>query len=444
MADIVIRNIDCITGESAESGKDMLRNVTLIIKDGYIDKILTEEESQTPFGQELITKECGNAAYILDGHGRVAAPGLVNTHTHIAMGLFRNYADDLELMDWLENAIWPAEAKLTNELVEVGTRLGIAEMFRSGTTCFSDMYFFMNDTAKVVKETGIRAVLSRGMAGVAPTAEQALVDSRHLFNDWHGFDNDRIKVMLGPHAPYTCPDDYMKKVMDLSHELGAQIHIHLCETKGEVENVIKATGKTPIAHFNDLGVFDTGCVAAHGVHLTDEDLDIMKAKNVRVAHNPQSNLKLASGIADVPAMLAKGITVGLGTDGSASNNNADMLEEVRLAATLHKATHFDPKAIPAHQALQLGTVEGAKVLDYNDLGLIKEGYRADLCLYDVTGMHWLPRYNDVASLVYAANSSDVQTTIVAGKVVMKDRELLTIDEEKLRHDVMSKTEIFTK
>ena len=158
MADIVIRNIDCITGESAESGKDMLRNVTLIIKDGYIDKILTEEESQTPFGQELITKECGNAAFILDGHGRVAAPGLVNTHTHIAMGLFRNYADDLELMDWLEKAIWPAEAKLTNELVEVGTRLGIAEMFRSGTTCFSDMYFFMNDTAKVVKETGIRAV----------------------------------------------------------------------------------------------------------------------------------------------------------------------------------------------------------------------------------------------------------------------------------------------
>ena len=169
------------------------------------------------------------------------------------MGLFRNYADDLELMDWLEKAIWPAEAKLTNELVEVGTRLGIAEMFRSGTTCFSDMYFFMNDTAKVVKETGIRAVLSRGMAGVAPTAEQALVDSRHLFNDWHGFDNDRIKVMLGPHAPYTCPDEYMKKVMDLSHDLGAQIHIHLCETKGEVENVIKATGKTPIAHFNDLG-----------------------------------------------------------------------------------------------------------------------------------------------------------------------------------------------
>lgn len=444
MADIVIRHIDCITGEFNGNDSVILRNATLIIENGYIKSILSPEEARTCEGEQLIDNAVKHADYVLDGKGRLAAPGFVNTHTHIAMGLFRNYADDLELMDWLANEIWPAEAKLTGELATMGTQLGIAEMLRSGTTCFNDMYFFMDEVAEVVKETGIRAVLSRGMAGVAPTAMQALSESRDLYNKWHGFDNSRIKVMLGPHAPYTCPDDYMRKVMDLAHELGAQIHVHLCETKTEVNDVIKATGKTPIAHFNDLGVFDVGCVAAHCVHVTEDDLRIMHEKNVRVAHNPQSNLKLASGIADLPAMLQQGLTVGLGTDGSASNNNADMLEEVRLAAMLHKATHYDPKVIPAHTALALGTVEGAKVLDYQDLGLLKEGYRADIVLYDTTGVHWLPRYNDVASLVYAANSSDVATTIVAGKILMKDRELLTIDEEKLRRTVETGTEIFRK
>lgn len=444
MDQVVIRHIDCITGEYLGADSVMIKDATLLLDNGYIKRIISTEEASTEAGKKLIDEAVKEAEYVLDGTGKIAAPGFVNTHTHIAMGLFRNYADDLELMDWLSNAIWPAEAKLTDELVTIGTQLGIAEMLRSGTTCFNDMYFFMDDTANVVKETGIRAVLSRGMAGVAPTAAAALDESRHLYNTWHGFEDHRIKVMLGPHAPYTCPDEYMKKVMNLAHELGAQIHVHLCETKTEVDEVIKNTGKTPIAHFNDLGVFDTGCVAAHGVHLTDNDMIIMKEKDVRVAHNPQSNLKLASGIANLPALLEHGITVGLGTDGSASNNNADMLEEVRLAAMLHKATHYDPKVIPVHTALALGTVEGAKVLDYNDLGLIKEGYRADIVLYDVTGMHWLPRYNDVASLVYAANSSDAVTTIVAGKVLMKDRELLTIDEEHLRHEVMKHSQIFMK
>ncbi|WP_298705077.1 amidohydrolase [uncultured Veillonella sp.] len=444
MAQIVIRHIDCITGEYKGNESVIIKDATLLLENGYIKRIISPEEAGTKAGEALISEAIKNAEYVLYGEGKVAAPGFINTHTHVAMGLFRNYADDLELMDWLSNAIWLAEAKLTDELVAIGTQLGIAEMLRSGTTCFNDMYFFMDETANVVKETGIRAVLSRGMAGVAPTADVALQESRHLYNTWHGFEDNRIKVMLGPHAPYTCPDAYMKKVMDLAHELGAQIHVHLCETRTEVEDVLKATGKTPIAHFNDLGVFDTGCIAAHGVHLTDDDMRIMKEKNVRLAHNPQSNLKLASGIANLPALLEKGITVGLGTDGSSSNNNADMLEEVRLAAMLHKATHYDPKVIPAHTALALGTVEGAKVLDYNDLGLIKEGYRADIVLYDVTGMHWLPRYNDVASLVYAANSSDAVTTIVAGKVLMKDRELLTIDEERLRHEVLKQSQIFMK
>ena len=399
MSDLLITNVDVLTNEG------VLKNHSIEIENGFITSIVKNSE---------VEKAKESAKDVLDGKGQLAAPGLINTHTHIAMGLFRNYADDLELMDWLETAIWPTEAKLNDEYVRYGTQLGIAEMLRSGTTTFSDMYFFMNTTAEVVKETGIRAVLSRGLAGVSPTADQALVENADLFRTWNGFDNGRIKVLLGPHAPYTCPDAYMEKVIALSHELNCGIHMHLSETKGEVENVIKA---------------------AHCVHITDEDMDIMTENNVAVAHNPQSNLKLASGIAPVPEMITKGITVGLGTDGSASNNNADMLEEVRLAATLHKARLYDPKAIPSQAAWHMGTVEGAKALGYTDLGGLANGYRADIVLYDVSGMHWMPRYNDLAALVYSANSSDVNTTIVGGKVLMKDKELLTIDEEKLRAEI---------
>ena len=340
MSDLLITNVDVLTNEG------VLKNHAIEIENGFITSIVKNSE---------VEKAKESAKDVLDGKGQLAAPGLINTHTHIAMGLFRNYADDLELMDWLETAIWPTEAKLNDEYVRYGTQLGIAEMLRSGTTTFSDMYFFMNTTAEVVKETGIRAVLSRGLAGVSPTADQALVENADLFRTWYGFDNDRIKVLLGPHAPYTCPDAYMEKVIALSHELNCGIHMHLSETKGEVENVIKATGKTPIAHMHDLGLFWNTTLAAHCVHITDEDMDIMTENNVAVAHNPQSNLKLASGIAPVPEMIAKGITVGLGTDGSASNNNADMLEEVRLAATLHKARLYDPKAIPAQAAWNMGT-----------------------------------------------------------------------------------------
>lgn len=423
MIDLVIQHVDVLSDDT------VIRDAYISVNGGHIAEISTEAPKE-------------GAKETIDGKGMLAAPGLVNTHTHIAMGLLRNYADDLELMDWLEHAIWPAEAKLTDDIVYWGTQLGIAEMLRSGTTCFSDMYFFMEQTAKAVQETGIRAVLSRGLAGVAPTADKALIENKELFTTWNGYDDNRIKVMLGPHAPYTCPDDYIRRVIALSEDIGAEIHMHLSETKGEVENVIKQTGKTPIAHMNDLGLFDRGCVAAHCVHVTDEDMDIMREKNVRVAHNPQSNLKLASGIAPVPEMLAKGITVGLGTDGSASNNNADMLEEVRLAATLHKARLYDPKAIPAQTAWNMGTIEGARVLGYDDLGVLKSGQRADIVLYNTTGMHWMPRYNDVASLVYAANSSDADTVVVAGKVLMKHRELLTIDEERLRAEIATIHNVF--
>lgn len=431
MIDIKIKNIDVFYQDK------IVKDATILIDSGIIVDVLTETQEEV---YKLVNKLTGvgkeiEAKQIIDGRGKLAMPGMINTHTHIAMGLLRNYADDLELMDWLQNAIWPAEEKLNDDHVHWGTQLGIAEMLRSGTTCFSDMYFFMDTIAKVVAETGIRATLSRGLAGVAPTAERALIENEELFNSWHGYDNNRIKVMIGPHAPYTCPDEYMDKVVNLSKKLGAEIHMHISETKGEVQGVLERTGKTPVAHLNDLGVFDQGCLAAHCVHVTHEDMDILKEKNVRVAHNPQSNLKLASGIAPAAEMLDKGIIVGLGTDGSASNNNADMLEEIRLAATLQKARLYNPKAIPALEALKMGTEYGAKALGYDNLGRIEKGQLADIVLYDITGIHWVPRYNDISSFVYAANSSDADTVIVNGKILMQNKELLTIDEEKLRHEI---------
>lgn len=430
-ADILIQHA------SAYIDGRIVEDVSIWIKDGMISMVLTPEDYEIA---SLVSKISGNALpeakQVIHAKGKLALPGLVNTHTHIAMGLLRNYADDLPLMDWLETAIFPAEAKLTEDAIYWGTQLGIAEMLRSGTTCFNDMYFFMDTTAQVVAETGIRAVLSRGLAGVSPSAQEALQENKELYTTWHGYDNHRIKVMLGPHAIYTCPEAYLVQVKALAEELGAEIHMHMSETLFEVETSFKEHGKSPVAYVADLGLMEHGFVAAHCVHVSEEDMTILKEKEVRVAHNPQSNLKLASGIAPLEKILAKGILVGLGTDGSASNNNADMLEEVRLAALLHKGTTLQAKEIPAPTALSLGTEMGAKVLGYPTLGRIETGYMADIVLYDMSGMHWLPKNNVLSSFVYAANSSDADTVIVAGKVLMEKKELLTIDEERLRHEVM--------
>lgn len=372
---------------------------------------------------------------IIDCTDKLVLPGFVNTHTHAAMTLFRSYADDMALMDWLETKIWPAEANLTGEDVYWGTLLAIAEMLKGGTTAFADMYFFMDDVARAVAGSGIRAALARGMAGVAPTAQQALTESEAFYRDWHGGADGRITVMLGPHAPYTCPPDYIKKVTALAAKLGAEIHIHLCETKGEVEGCLKDHGKSPIALMDSLGLFDFGVLAAHCVHLSEEDIAIMQAKKVRVAHNPGSNMKLASGIAPVPALVAAGVRVGLGTDGTASNNNLDMVEELRLAAFLHKVSSLDPLAVPAAQAVDMATAQGAAVLGLGSVtGRLAAGYKADITVFDMSATHWYPRHDRLSLLAYAASAADVHTVLVDGKVLLDARRLTTIDEERLKHE----------
>jgi len=414
--------------------KTLIKNVAV-----YRDHAITEGQNITVTDDRITgfpTGAIDTSVYdtVIDGHDMLATPGFVNTHTHIAMTVFRSYADDMQLMDWLEKKIWPAEDKLDSDVVYAQTMLGIAEMLRGGTTSFADMYFFMDDVAKAVAETGIRAALSRGMTGCTPSGPQALIENKQLYQDWHGAADGRITVMLGPHAPYTCPPDYLLKVVDLAHELHAEIHTHLSETQGEVENIRKQYGKSPIAWMDELGILDCGCLAAHCVWVDDDDLAIMAAKHVRVAHNPGSNLKLASGFAPIQKMLEKGIVVGLGTDGASSNNNLDMLEEMRLAALVHKANTLDPLVIPAETAVDMLTESGAKALGYDDIGKLQPGFKADITLLDRSGLHWYPKNDMMSLLAYSANSFDVDTVMVNGNILLRHKEFTTLDIEKVKFE----------
>lgn len=384
---------------------------------------------------------------IIDGHDMLAMPGLVNTHTHVAMTLFRSYADDMALMDWLQNKIWPAEDHLDDDIVYWGSTLAFAEMIRGGTTSFCDMYMFMDACARAADKAGIRGNLARGLAGIGPNGQKGIDENVELYKNWNGAGDGRFKVMMGPHAPYTCPPDYIKKVRDVAEKYDMPIHIHLSETKGEVENCEKEYHMTPIALMDSLGLFERPTLAAHCVHVTDDDIRIMKERHVSVAHNPASNLKLASGIAPVPKMRKAGITVGIGTDGASSNNKLDMFAEMRLTALIHKAAGYDPFAITAKEAVDMATRDGAKCLGYDNLGELKEGYLADIILVDRSGFHWKPRFDSVSLAVYAGNSMDVDTVIINGKPVMEHKELLTIDTEKMEAEVSRVTEklyAFTK
>lgn len=410
--------------------KLLLKNIELLdTPNGEANVIAIEDGKISYIGKDL--PDSFAADEVIDGKDMLATAGMVNTHGHVSMTLLRSYADDMALMDWLENKIWPIEAKMNAKDIYWGAMLGIAEMLKSGTTCFADMYCFMDDVARAVAETGIRANLSRGLIGLAPDKDEKLAENTQLVKDWQGYDNGRIRITYGPHAPYTCPVEYLQKVIEAAQANNAEIQMHLCETKGEVENCIKEHGVTPIKLMDQLGMFEQGTIAAHCVYLTEDDMDIMAAKNVRVAHNPQSNLKLASGIAPVARMLEKGICVGLGTDGASSNNNLDMLEECRAAAMLHKTTTLNPLAVPAAQAWDMATVNGAKVLGFDELGKLSVGQQADIVLWNMHKPYWYPRHNKLSLLVYAANSSDADTVIVNGKVVLQNGSMTLFDEEKI-------------
>lgn len=415
----------------------LIKNITLIPmtdKEEVVEKtnIYIEGDKIIYIGE---LREDIKVTKTIDGQNKVAMPGLINAHTHIGMSLLRNYADDLPLHEWLTKKIWPIEAKLTAEDVYWGSLLSMVEMIQSGTTTFCDMYFFMDQVGEGLEESGIRGILTRGIIEESGKEKEKLDDTRELYKNWHGKGEGRIKVMVAPHAPYTCSPAYLEDVMDLAHELDTGIHIHLSETKKEVEDSYKTYGKSPIKHVYDLGLFKLPTIAAHCVHVDESDIKILRENNVSPVNNPSSNLKLASGFAPIDEMLKFGVNVSLGTDGSSSNNNLNMFEEIHLASIVNKAVNMDAVSVPAITALKMATINGAKALLWDkEIGSIEIGKKADVILIDMDKSHLYPRHNIISSLAYSVQGSDVDTVIVDGKIIMEKREIKTLDEEKIMYN----------
>ncbi|NMA95326.1 MAG: amidohydrolase [Clostridiales bacterium] len=372
------------------------------------------------------------AEKILNGHGKLALPGLINTHTHSAMSLFRGYADDMPLWDWLTKRIWPLEDRLESEDIYYLSMLSMAEMIQSGTTTFSDMYMFMDETAKAAQKVGMRAMLARGLQGYDKLSDIRLKESRELYEAWHGGADGRIKVMIGPHAIYTCCEDFLNQCMDLARELNLPIHMHISETKKEVLDCLEKHGRTPIKYLDDIGLFEIRTLAAHCVHLNEEDIQILGQRDVRVAHCPSSNLKLASGFMPAAKLIRNGIDISLGTDGASSNNNLSIIKEMNLAAIMGKAVAEDASAVSARDVINMATINGARALFMGDeIGSLEPGKRADIILIDLDKPHFKPK-NDIDSLlVYSGQGQDVDTVIVDGKILMEARQLSTIDLDRL-------------
>jgi len=370
---------------------------------------------------------------VIDASGMVAVPGLINAHTHCAMTLLRGYADDMPLMPWLEERIWPVETKLEADDVYWGTLLGIAEMIRAGVTCFNDMYHYFESAARAALDSGMRAVVSGVLLAFLPDADERLEHAIEFAREWRDKGDGLLVTMLGPHAPYTVPNHFLDRVIEGAREVGVGIHIHVSETRREVEESRRDYNQTPVERLSDIGLLDVDPIAAaHCVHLTAGDIDTLVEKRVGVSHCPGSNMKLASGVAPIPKLLEAGAIVGLGTDGPASNNNLDVLEEARLAALLHKTHTGDPTAVPAYTALAMATRGSAEALGIGDrVGRIQAGMKADIALLDFRQPHLFPPHDVISHLVYAARAGDVRTVFVNGRPVMLDRKLLTIDEEEV-------------
>lgn len=378
---------------------------------------------------------------LLDYPQMAAMPGFVNCHTHAAMTLFRGYADDMPLMQWLKEKIWPLEEHLNTEHIYRGTLLSCAEMIRGGTTTFADMYFAMERVAKAAEESGMRAVLSRGMIGFGQGADKAMEESIAFIQDWNGGAGGRVTAMFGPHAPYTCPPEYLKRVIRQAGKMNVGIHIHLAETEDEISEILAKYGLSPVVLMEETGLFEVPVLAAHCVHLDDRDIEILARHKVGIAHNPQSNMKLASGVAPVTRLLEAGALVGLGTDGAASNNNLDMMEETRAAAMLQKVHTGRATAMPARQALRMATADGARAVGLGDrVGRIKNGMLADIILLDMHKPHLYPLHDFYAHVAYAANSADVHTVIIDGRVVMEERHILTLEEDAVLAQAQSSAE----
>lgn len=384
---------------------------------------------------EALPEPAPEGAEVIDGNGFVYMPGLINTHGHAAMSLLRGYSDDEALQVWLEQKMWPMEGKYTDEDARWGTALAVSEMLRSGTTTFVDMYDRMHIVAEVVEQSGMRGLLTRGVIGLCPPDVQTakLNEAKQFARDWNGRANGRIRTMLSPHAPYTCPPDYIARIVEAAQELNVPLHTHMSESAAEVQQNVDDYGCRPVEHLDKLGFFSGPALVAHAVHLTDDEIALLAERGVGVSHNPASNLKLASGIARLPDLLKAGVTVSLGTDSAASNNNLDLFDEIRLAALIHKGVSGDPTAVPAWEALKLGTVYGARAIWQEErIGMLKEGMKADFIAIDAEQPHFYPRTEIVSHLVYSGSGRDVKHVWVDRVQVVKNGACVFLDDAQIR------------
>ena len=410
---IVLKDILAILPEGK---KDVIQKTSIYVEGNRIVGIDTE-----PAGFQ--------ADKVIDGKDRLVIPGLINCHTHSYMSFMRNVADDLSFMDWLFGTIDPIEQQMTDEDTYWGAMLAIIEMMRSGTTCFNDMQMNIHQTTRAVKESGMRAMICRGLVGSGnDEAGQMRLAQAYEERD-AAKDCDRLTFMLGPHAPYTCDDGFMRVVSEEAKREHMGIHVHLSESVSEIEQIREKYGCSPIEMAEKNGLFDVPAIAAHCVQIDEKDMDILKNKNVSVVTNPASNMKLGNGFAPVAKMLEKGINVCLGTDGAASNNCLNMFHELSLLTLIHKGVNKTPQCISAAEGFRIATINGAKALGLEkEIGSIEVGKKADLAILDLNTPSLTPRNNLLAALSYSANGSEVDTVIIDGKITMENKKLLTIDE----------------
>ena len=410
--DILIKNGLVLT---MDKRKRILKNTSVGITDGKITDI---KEGMT-----------GEADFVIDASDKIVMPGLINAHTHLPMTLFRGVADDLPLEKWLNEEIWPIEGQLEAKHVYAGSLLGCLEMILSGTTCFNDMYFFMDAVARSIEESGIRGCISHAMFDFGDTSKIPEM-LKHGRGNIAKYKKGLVRAFVAPHAPYTCSEELLLKAKELADKNQTRVHIHVAETEKEVNDSKEQKGASPFEYLDKIGFLEENVLSVHSVWASKKEMGILKKRSVKVVHNPISNMKIANGVAPVPEYVKKGICVSLGTDGAASNNNLDMFEEMKVCALLHKINSMDPSTVPAYSVLEFATINGARALGMeNEIGSVEVGKAADMILLNLKSANLTPLTNPISHIVYAAKGSDVDSVIVDGKILMQDRQLRTLDLE---------------
>ena len=420
----------------------MSETSSILIKNPYIISDSIKKESILIIDnkiEEISNKLSENdAEVVIEAENKIAMPGLINTHTHVAMTLLRGVGDDQELQTWLNEYIWPKEANLTDELVYSASKLAMAEMIKTGTTTFNDMYFYMNQTAKAVEESGMRAVLGYGMIDLFDDEKRKseLNVTKKLIEDCHDTANGRIKVSVSPHSPYTCSEELLKESSRLATKHDLNLHIHVSETKKEVDDLKEQRNQTPFEYLDDIEFLNDKTIAAHGVWTTDEEMKILNEKEVSISHNPSSNMKLASGIAPVAKYIENGINVSIGTDGVSSNNNLDMFSEMKLTPLLQKVNTLNPKVLTTDETIKMATENGAKALNIN-AGKLEKDKLADIVLLNINVPHMLPLRNPLSNVIYSALGNDVDYVICDGEILLENKKLTKINESEILEDIQA-------